>query len=80
MEITQSKMFNEFILKRCEEIIMDDPVCIEMNNRILELESSIKKTLSPEQIKSLLEYESEVMRLNSHIEQLVYKKGFLDFK
>lgn len=68
-----SKAFEEFVMKRCEEIINNDQECRQLSCKVTEKIKELKETLSNEQIKIFLEYESLDSELNERIKYIMYK-------
>jgi hypothetical protein len=78
--IFKSLAFQDFIQKRCEEILMNDKEYLKINNRITELESEINNLASGNLLKKIREYE----KLNSDsiacCAPLLYIHATKDFK
>ena len=64
---------DEYVLAKCEEILLSDPAIKRMNLSIIEAEVSFKKTLSPQQIKDYNKLEEMVAEVNAYSETLLYK-------
>ena len=73
-----NKSFDDFILARCAEIIDNDEICGNLNNKIINSECKIKEFLTKEQYGFLIEYMNAVLAFNTRCEKLVYKAGFND--
>ena len=75
---TKSELFEEFIMRRCEEIAQNDEKYQETNELILELESEIKALAPEEIIKKIDEYEKLNLDLIAHLHTLFYNKAIED--
>lgn len=75
-----TKAFDEFAAKRCEEVLSKDDEYRNLNKSIIDLENKFRSILSLDQLKTFNEYESLVIGLGAHAEQLLYKQGYLDAK
>ena len=78
MTSSSSMLFDELIMRRCEEITQNDEPYQGISNKILELESKIK-ALVPEHIKKIIiEYERLNTDLMAHAYALLYRQGIED--
>jgi hypothetical protein len=75
-----SKAYDEFVSKRCEEIMLDDEKYNGINSCILNLESELKKTLSPEQIKKYNLIEEMNIKSICDLAICIYKTSISDIK
>lgn len=73
-----SKLFEEFVIRRCEEITQKDKKHQELNSKLLQAESDFKKTLSQDQIKKYYEIEEVVIELAIHSGSCIYKQAVKD--
>jgi hypothetical protein len=78
--IITSAAFQEFIQKRCEEIVLHDSVYNQTNKEILVLESQMRKLMSGELSEKFNKYEGMVSNLSDYVETLLYSQGWSDFK
>lgn len=76
--LDSSKLFDEFIMRRCEEILQDDVICQELNKAIVATESEFKKTLNSEQLKKYNELEEIIVSSMAHSEFSIYKQSQFD--
>ena len=77
-EIKNNKMRQEEIMKRCEEILINDVEYQQLNKKIVEMENKFKKTLSQEQLAAYIKLEYMVMDQKTRAEELLYYKGTLE--
>lgn len=79
-DIMSSAAFQEFLQKRCEEILTNDNEYSEINDHITRLESEINILASGELLNKIMEYE----RLNTNsvacCAALIYRSVLNDFK
>jgi hypothetical protein len=75
-----SDLLNETIYKRCDEILLNDELYRRSNEKIVLLESRLKESFSPQQLKSYREIEQAIMEASAHREALLYRQGFIDGK
>lgn len=73
-----NKAFEEFVMKRCEEILTNDETYQKFNHTILDMESKFKKTLSQEQIKDYNKLEETVMASITYATAYIYNKCLED--
>mgnify|MGYP000848383649 CR=1 FL=1 len=73
-----SKAFEEFATKRCEEILTNDKECEVFNQKLIDAEKELKKTMSKEQAEKFEEYIDTVLKFNAYCEKLMYIQGFND--
>jgi hypothetical protein len=57
-KLFESPAFKEFLQKRCEEITASNGIHKELNEKLIELDKSLRNIVSPEAYKIFLEYES----------------------
>ena len=69
-EIFNSQAFQEFLQKRCEEIIANDGRCVNLNQEILALEREILPMLSQEAKVIFLKIDELTLELIEHISVL----------
>ncbi len=62
----------KFTLEVYEQITNEDQAYLKINKNILNLNKSLRKILTPEQYKIILEYEKEHAKLEFHSCSLVY--------
>ena len=79
-DILSSQAFQEFLQKRCEEILTNDNEYSEINDHITRLESEINILASGELLNKIMEYE----RLNTNsvacCAALIYRSAMNDFE
>jgi hypothetical protein len=73
-----SKLFEGFIVRRCEEITQADGKSQELNAKILQQEADFKKTLNADQLKKYHELEETIIELATHKEICIYKQAIND--
>ena len=71
-----SKAFDEFIYKRCEEIVSNDEECNQLKEDILCIDEKIRNSLNSEQLKIFNDYEGLMINLKSLEGFKLYKKVF----
>lgn len=74
----KSELFEEFIMRRCEEITQADGKIQELNAKILQQEADFKKTLNADQLKKYHELEETTIELATHKEICIYKQALND--
>jgi hypothetical protein len=74
------KAYSEYVLKRCEEILSSDEKYNEICTKILYLESELKKSLSPVQIKHYNRLEELVIESIIHIAVCAYQTCISDIE
>lgn len=74
----KSELFEEFIMRRCEEITQADGKIQELNAKILQQEADFKKTLNADQLKKYHELEETIIELATHKEICIYKQAIND--
>jgi hypothetical protein len=74
----KSELFEEFIMRRCEEITQADGKIQELNAKILQQEADFKKTLNADQLKKYHELEETTIELATHKEICIYKQAIND--
>lgn len=57
----RSEVFEEFVLKRCEEILSQNKIYQDFNNTILSMENEFRETLCPEQLKAYNRIEETII-------------------
>jgi len=72
-EILNSQAFQEFIQRRCEEIISGSAPIQDINLSVISAESKLKETLSKSQLKLFLAYEKLVSDYQLESEKTIYK-------
>lgn len=65
----------QYIYKRCEEILQNDEISQEYNKRISELEKQFKSKLTPELIKEYNKLEELIIEASTYNEFLIYIKS-----
>jgi hypothetical protein len=73
-----SESRDEFIFKRCEEIIRDDSESQRLNKEILAQESAFKGMLNPMQLKAYNGLEEKVIAQAAYNEHCVYRQAQKD--
>lgn len=73
-----SKLFDEFIIAKCEEVLEGDEGCANLNKELAEVEKAIKNELNPRQYKLFIQHESLTTELQSRAVILAYKNGLDD--
>jgi hypothetical protein len=73
-----SKLFEEFVVRRCEEITQADEESQKLNSKILQLEADFKKTLNADQLKKYHELEEAIIESATHSEICTYKQALND--
>ena len=73
-----SQLFEEFIMRRCEEITQADEESQELNSKILQLEADFKKTLNADQLKKYHKVEEVIIESATHNEICIYKQAIND--
>lgn len=74
-----SKLFEEFVKRRCEEITQEDGRYREICACIAQLEEQVKKSAPKEALLKLQAYSNLVLKLEGYTQELFYKKGIKDF-
>lgn len=74
----KSELFEEFIMRRCEEISNEDEECQKCNEAILKIETEIKGLIPKEILLKFEEYEKLNTDLLAHSHMLFYKKAIED--
>ena len=69
---------NEFIMRRCDEILESDKIYQEYNQKILAAEKEFKALLTPEQRRKYDQIEEIVIASISHINTVIYKAAAED--
>lgn len=64
----------DFIIKRCEEILQNDEKSQKYNQKISELENQFKAKLTPELRKEYNKLEELTVEANTYNETLIYSK------
>jgi hypothetical protein len=71
-DITKSAAFQEFLQKRCDEILLNDKIHTELNKRLITLDKQIKTIVSREAYLLFMEYESmSVQQENNLISAII---------
>jgi hypothetical protein len=78
-DIMSSVAFQEFLQKRCEEIIEGDEEYRGINELILQKEGKIKTLVSGELLIKINEYEKLNLDLIAHAIFLIYRQAIDDF-
>lgn len=65
---------NDFIAKRCEEILQSDKKSQALNRNILAIEKGFRKKLSPELQKEYNKLEELIIEANTYNVILIFKK------
>lgn len=73
-----SKLFDEFIITKCEEVLEGDEGCANLNKELAEVENAMKKELDSRQYKLFIQHESLTTELQSRAVILAYKNGLDD--
>jgi hypothetical protein len=77
-----SQLFEEFIMRRCEEITQEDgkyqEICACITHLEEQIKEQIKKTAPKEVLLNLQEYSNLVLKLEGYTQELFYKKGIKD--
>jgi hypothetical protein len=66
-DIMSSVVFQEFLQKRCEEIVKYDGECQKINREILELEKELFPILPKDILGKVLKIDELTMELLNHI-------------
>jgi hypothetical protein len=66
-DVINSAAFQEFLQKRCEEIIESDEACKKINREILELEKELLPALSKDALDKVLKIDELTMELINQI-------------
>jgi len=66
-DIFKSLAFQEFLQKRCEEIIENDERCISLNSKILKLEQELYPLLSEKTLGMVLKIDEFTLEIIDHI-------------
>jgi hypothetical protein len=77
---TKSRLFDELMMERCEEVIMKDEICRAATKEAMEASMAFFDSLSPEQQKAYIKFESIIERKNSRHLCAVYRQAFQDGK
>jgi hypothetical protein len=80
MNTITTNVCDEYILKRCEEIMLDDENYQEQNKEIIEAEVNFKKSLTLEQKKEYDKMEELCMKSISYLAICVYRTCLSDIK
>jgi hypothetical protein len=75
-----SNLFDEFVMERCEEIITKDEKCLIVSREVCEASKAFFNSLSPDQQKEYLKFESIAARKNSCHSNAIYRQAFQDSK
>ena len=75
-----SYSFNEFAMERCEEIITKDEKCLIATVEVREASKAFFNSLSPDQQKDYLRFESIIEKKNSCHACTIYKQALQDSK
>jgi hypothetical protein len=78
-DVINSAAFQEFLQKRCEEIIESDEEYRGINELILQKEGEIKTLVSGELLVKINEYEKLNLDLVAHAVILIYQQAIDDF-
>ena len=76
--IFESPAFQEFLQKRCEEILLNDEVYCKLDSSVIDHERNFKKTLSPEQIRMYDSIEKTSLECSTRGNEILYKQGLSD--
>jgi hypothetical protein len=77
-DIFESQAFQEFLQKRCEEILLNDEIYCKLNNSVIDQERDFKKTLSPEQIHMYNCIEKTSLECSKRRDEILYRRGLTD--
>lgn len=72
------RLNDEFIARRCEEVLDGDPIYQGYNKEILTAEKEFKATLTPEQLKMYDKIEEIVIASIAHSNVLIYQAATND--
>ena len=71
-------VFDEAISKRCDEILLGDEQYVKFNNKIIQLESEFKLSLSSQQRSLYDKLEKMILNCNAYENELIYKTALRD--
>ena len=77
-KLFESQAFQEFLQKRCEEIITEDEECREVDRLITNAETILKTTFSSIQLETFLQYEKLCSDYQLISNVAIYKKCLCD--
>jgi len=75
-----TELLNDFVSKRCEEILVKNKTYQNFNNSILAKEENFKKTLTIKQIMQFNLMEEEILNSISYAATIVYKSCLNDVR
>jgi len=78
--MNSSKVFGEFVSKRCEEILSQDEEYQKFNDAIFNTENEFKKSLSPDQIKDYNRMEELNMESIIYAAVCIYNTCLVDIE
>jgi len=78
-DVINSAAFQEFLQKRCEEIIESDKEYRDINELILQKEEEIKALAPAALLVKINEYENLNLDLVAHAVILIYRQAIDDF-
>lgn len=70
--------FQEYVSRRCEEILQEDEAYQKLNEAILNMESEFKKTLTMDQRRNYNKIEEAVISSITHAAISIYNNCLLD--
>lgn len=70
--------FEEFIAKRCEEILKEDVLYWNMIKKATNIHESLKPELTREQLEMLFDLENATAEMHARAETLIYSYGVSD--
>jgi len=73
-DIMSSAAFQEFLQKRCEEIISSDVECSRLNSKIIALEKELLSMMSNEAKEKYLEIEELIIERNTIVAVLLLQE------
>jgi hypothetical protein len=77
-DIFESQAFQEFLQKRCEEIITEDEECLKVIDETRIIGKEFFNSLSTDQQKAYLEFESSAEKRNTQCATTLYKRAMRD--
>jgi hypothetical protein len=78
MDEEHSQAFKEFVAERYDEILLSDKKYLALNQMIIDLELTFKKTLSKQQLQSYDEIEDAVIECSAYGDELLCQTLLLD--
>ena len=77
-DIFKSPAFQEFLQKRCEEIITEDEECLKVIDETRIIGNAFFNSLSTDQQQAYLEFESSAEKRNTQCATTLYKHAIKD--